>query len=103
MPKRNSKTSPKKQPSTLPRTFPRVTHPAQKQITSTPTLDGLAKVAQHCKACGLWKSATQTVFGEGKAHLKVMFAGEGPGDREELARFVEDLKTIAKVISNRVK
>jgi uracil-DNA glycosylase len=47
-------------------------------------LDELAKAAQRCKACDLWKSATQTVFGEGGPHAKVMLVGEQPGNHEDL-------------------
>ena len=57
--------------------------PAQKKIASTPTLQGLAKLAQACKACDLWRRATQAVFGEGRPDSKVMFIGEVPGDRED--------------------
>jgi uracil-DNA glycosylase len=57
--------------------------PAQKKITATPTLPGLAKLAQKCKACDLWKRATQAVFGEGKPDSKIMFVGEVPGDQED--------------------
>ncbi|HVB88329.1 MAG TPA: UdgX family uracil-DNA binding protein [Candidatus Dormibacteraeota bacterium] len=56
---------------------------AQKKIASTSTLYGLANLAQDCKACELWKRATQVVFGEGKPDSKVMFIGEVPGDRED--------------------
>jgi uracil-DNA glycosylase len=38
-----------------------------------------------CRACGLWKRATQTVFGEGAPHVALMLVGEQPGDREDLA------------------
>jgi DNA polymerase len=31
----------------------------------------------------LYKAATQTVFGEGAEHARVMFVGEQPGDRED--------------------
>jgi uracil-DNA glycosylase len=57
--------------------------PAQKKIAATPTLAGLAKLAQNCKACDLWKRATQAVFGEGRPDSRVMFIGEVPGDRED--------------------
>jgi uracil-DNA glycosylase family 4 len=30
------------------------------------------------------ENATQTVFGEGKAHAKVMLVGEQPGNDEDL-------------------
>jgi uracil-DNA glycosylase len=59
--------------------------PAQKKIPSTPTLQGLAKIAKNCKACDLWKRGTQTVFGEGEPDSKVMFVGEVPGDQEDRA------------------
>jgi uracil-DNA glycosylase len=38
-----------------------------------------------CRGCGLWRDATQTVFGEGSRSAEVMFVGEVPGDREDLA------------------
>jgi uracil-DNA glycosylase len=44
----------------------------------------LAKAAEDCKACDLWKRATQTVFGEGGPHAKVIFVGEQPGNQEDL-------------------
>src|ERR1700724_913211 len=50
------------------------------------TLDELRKEAQACKACDLWRNARQTVFGEGgESKTKIMFVGEQPGDREDLA------------------
>src|SRR5438309_9735546 len=41
--------------------------------------------ARDCRACDLWHSATQTVFGEGPVHAPLMFVGEQPGDKEDLA------------------
>src|SRR5216117_683795 len=32
----------------------------------------------------LWRTGTQTVFGEGEARAEVMFVGEQPGDREDI-------------------
>jgi uracil-DNA glycosylase family protein len=43
----------------------------------------LRKAAAGCKACPLWKTGTQTVFGEGPASAEVMFVGEQPGDQED--------------------
>jgi DNA polymerase len=43
----------------------------------------LRAAAAGCKACDLWKTGTQTVFGEGHARSKIMFVGEQPGDRED--------------------
>jgi len=42
-------------------------------------------LARDCRRCPLWKVGTQTVFGEGPAGAAVLFVGEQPGDREDLA------------------
>jgi uracil-DNA glycosylase family protein len=44
----------------------------------------LAAEARGCTRCGLYKSATQTVFGEGPALAALMLVGEQPGDQEDL-------------------
>ncbi|HWW61940.1 MAG TPA: UdgX family uracil-DNA binding protein [Thermoanaerobaculia bacterium] len=49
------------------------------------SLNTLREEAAGCKACDLWKIGTQTVFGEGKASSVIMFIGEQPGDKEDLA------------------
>jgi uracil-DNA glycosylase len=49
------------------------------------TLNVLREAAAGCKACDLWKCGTQTVFGEGASSAAVMFVGEQPGDKEDLA------------------
>ena len=54
-------------------------------MTARPNLDHLREQASHCRACPLWKNATQTVFGEGPTHARVMLVGEQPGDKEDLA------------------
>ena len=38
-----------------------------------------------CRACPLWKPATQAVAGEGPADARIMVIGEQPGDQEDLA------------------
>lgn len=48
-------------------------------------LSALRQAAATCKGCDLWKIGTQTVFGEGRRNSKIMFIGEQPGDREDLA------------------
>lgn len=54
--------------------------------TSAPeSLAALRAEAADCRACRLWKDATQTVFGEGPDHAPVMLVGEQPGDKEDLA------------------
>jgi uracil-DNA glycosylase len=52
-------------------------------VSSKDRLDGLRREAACCRACPLWKDATQTVFGEGPTDAKIMFVGEQPGDRED--------------------
>jgi uracil-DNA glycosylase family protein len=49
------------------------------------SLKTLREQARHCRACHLWKNATQTVFGEGPQHAQIMLVGEQPGDKEDLA------------------
>jgi DNA polymerase len=49
------------------------------------SLDELRAEAAECKACDLWKSGTQTVFGEGSEKAEIVFVGEQPGDKEDLA------------------
>ena len=51
---------------------------------TTPSLKSLREEASHCRACPLWKDATQTVFGEGPQHARIMLVGEQPGDKEDL-------------------
>lgn len=49
------------------------------------SLEGLRAEAAACKLCPLWEPATQTVFGEGGAHASLVFVGEQPGDKEDIA------------------
>jgi uracil-DNA glycosylase family protein len=58
---------------------------AEIYVPAKPTLTSLRKAALNCKACDLWKRGTQTVFGEGAAHARILFAGEQPGNDEDLA------------------
>jgi uracil-DNA glycosylase family protein len=53
--------------------------------TTVSSLKTLREEAADCRACPLWKDATQTVFGEGPQHAQVMLVGEQPGDKEDLA------------------
>jgi len=53
-------------------------------VPSRPTLNKLKIAAAGCQACDLWKTGTQTVFGEGKSTSTVMFIGEQPGNQEDL-------------------
>ena len=54
-------------------------------LFGTESLVDLREEAAHCRACPLYKDATQTVFGEGAAHAPIMLVGEQPGDKEDLA------------------
>jgi DNA polymerase len=49
------------------------------------SLAALCTAAAGCQACDLWKSATQTVFGEGSPKSAIILVGEQPGDKEDLA------------------
>jgi uracil-DNA glycosylase len=44
----------------------------------------LREAAQRCRACDLWRDATQAVMGEGPRRAEVMLVGEQPGDREDV-------------------
>jgi uracil-DNA glycosylase len=54
-------------------------------VPERPSLPKLREAAAGCTACDLYKTGTQTVFGEGKRSAEVMFVGEQPGDQEDLA------------------
>jgi uracil-DNA glycosylase len=49
----------------------------------TKTLKELREEARGCQNCTLWANATQTVFGAGDPHARVMLVGEQPGDEED--------------------
>ncbi|HWC18229.1 MAG TPA: UdgX family uracil-DNA binding protein [Terriglobales bacterium] len=58
---------------------------ATQRIPAKPNIPMLQNAARTCKACDLWKNATQTVFGEGPRSATVMMIGEQPGDMEDKA------------------
>lgn len=47
------------------------------------TLPAARRAAARCRGCGLWRAATQTVFGEGTKSAQLMLVGETPGDQED--------------------
>ena len=49
------------------------------------TLDVLREQARSCTACDLYKRATQTVCGEGKASARIVLVGEQPGSEEDVS------------------
>jgi DNA polymerase len=59
--------------------------PAMKRKDIAAGIEALREEAADCRACPLWKDATQTVFGEGPQSAQVMLVGEQPGDKEDLA------------------
>jgi len=54
--------------------------PVEELIPEHPTLERLREAAAGCRGCGLWRDATQTVFGEGSSRAEVVMVGEQPGD-----------------------
>jgi DNA polymerase len=59
--------------------------PSMKRKASAGDIEALRAEAADCRACHLWKDATQTVFGEGPQAAQIMLVGEQPGDKEDLA------------------
>lgn len=49
------------------------------------SLTSLREAAAGCRGCELWKTGTQTVFGEGRARSRLLLVGEQPGDKEDQA------------------
>ncbi|WP_457595618.1 uracil-DNA glycosylase [Hydrogenimonas sp.] len=46
-------------------------------------LEALKRIVSECRLCGLSKTRTKTVFGEGDPNASLMFVGEGPGAQED--------------------
>jgi DNA polymerase len=49
------------------------------------SFEALLESACGCRACPLWRNATQTVFGEGPVPAELLLVGEQPGDQEDRA------------------
>jgi uracil-DNA glycosylase family protein len=64
---------------------PRPGEPVSELLPEQPTIGAVREIARGCKACDLYKRATQTVFGEGPRKAEVMLVGEQPGDAEDVA------------------
>jgi uracil-DNA glycosylase len=58
---------------------------AAEYLPSSRSLAALEEAAAGCRACPLWRTGTQTVFGEGTKESEVMLVGEQPGDQEDKA------------------
>lgn len=50
----------------------------------TRSIGRLRTAAAACRACPLWRTGTQTVFGEGGESAALLVVGEQPGDREDV-------------------
>src|SRR5205085_5324009 len=70
---------------TAPRKSQKRHEPAMARKPIADSIAALREEASDCRACHLYKNATQTVFGEGPQHAQVMLVGEQPGDKEDLA------------------
>ena len=58
-------------------------HTAAPLVPAQLTLPDLRAAAAGCTACPLYRTGTQTVFGEGPVPCAVMLVGEQPGDSED--------------------
>ncbi len=58
---------------------------AEAEPVATDPLGLLRHESRACTRCDLYRPATQTVFGEGLASADLVFVGEQPGDKEDLA------------------
>src|ERR671919_2698885 len=56
---------------------------AEELVPAEAGLPTLKQAAASCQGCELYKNATQTVFGDGDPHARLMLLGEKPGDRED--------------------
>lgn len=59
-------------------------HRVAAPLGSRQNIETLREAAMSCRACPLWRGATQTVFGEGDPHAALFVVGEQPGNSEDL-------------------
>jgi uracil-DNA glycosylase len=60
-----------------------VTDDATASLPEQMSLQALREAVRNCRACDLWRPASQAVFGEGTEDARMFFVGEAPGDRED--------------------
>lgn len=60
-----------------------MTHYPPAPVPDRITKRNLAAAVRDCRACDLWKDATQPVIGEGPRRARLMMVGEQPGDVED--------------------
>ena len=58
---------------------------AEPFVPERQSLASLRGAVHGCRGCELYRNATQAVFGEGARGAEVLFVGEQPGDKEDLA------------------
>ena len=58
-------------------------NPAAEMVAAGASLEELARAAEACTACELYRAATQVVFGVGPKSASLMLIGEQPGDAED--------------------
>jgi uracil-DNA glycosylase family protein len=63
---------------------PTTPHGAADFLPAKRSLRAARDAAAGCRGCNLFRRATQTVFGEGDSHARIMLVGETPGDREDV-------------------
>ncbi len=67
----------------MPQNAPEDAFTAEPFVPSRGGLDAFRRAAAGCRGCPLHRDATQTVFGTGNPHARVMLVGEQPGDQED--------------------
>ncbi|MCK0168394.1 UdgX family uracil-DNA binding protein [Jannaschia sp. S6380] len=72
-------------PASLRRKEPEMPRTPGPDLFGTPEPGELARQARGCTRCPLHAPATQVVWGEGPPDAGLMFVGEQPGDREDIA------------------
>ena len=55
----------------------------ERAIAKARSVAQLRSAATACRACELWRNATQTVFGSGGEEARLLIVGEQPGDVED--------------------
>ncbi|WP_274561295.1 UdgX family uracil-DNA binding protein [Streptomyces spiramyceticus] len=71
------------EPDGGPGTAPEDAYTAEPFLPGRGGLPALRKAAAGCRGCPLHRDATQTVFGAGNDHARVLLVGEQPGDQED--------------------
>ncbi|WP_031077171.1 UdgX family uracil-DNA binding protein [Streptomyces sp. NRRL S-118] len=64
-------------------TAPEDAYTAEPFVPGRGGIEALREAAAGCRGCPLHRDATQTVFGAGNAHARVLLVGEQPGDQED--------------------